>query len=302
MVRATQASSVVLPLRQHAPATVLEFLTAQFPQIPYDVWYARVLDGKVHWQNGDRITLDSQYVAKQRVCYYREVVEEPKIPLYESIVYQDERIIIANKPHFLALHPSGQYVNECLVNRLRIKTGFEQLVPAHRLDRATAGLVILIKEPQYRDAYHGLFRDGAINKTYQALAPLTAELRQQYADGLLARPVYWSVKNRLVKAEPSFLRKVIAGEANSHSEIALLEVCDGIGRFELSPITGKTHQLRVHMQSLGMSILNDRCYPQLLPNAGDDYTHPLKLLAQRVEFTDLISRRHIDIQLDDLKF
>ena len=302
MVRATQASSVVLPLSQHAPATVLDFLTTKFPQIPYDVWRARVLDGKVHWQNGDRIDVDSQYVPKQRVCYYREVVEEPKIPLYESIIYQDERIIIANKPHFLALHPSGQCVNECLVNRLRIKTGFEQLVPAHRLDRATAGLVILIKESQYRDAYHGLFRDGVITKTYQALAQLTTELSQEYPDGKLVAPLRWTVKNRMVKASPSFLRHVVEGEANSHSEIALLEVCDGIGRFELSPITGKTHQLRVHMQSLGMAIINDRCYPQLLPHAEDDYAYPLKLLAQRVAFTDPISGRHIDIQLDDLKF
>lgn len=301
MVRATQASSIVLPLSLHAPETVLDFLTIKFPQIPYDVWLARVVDGKVHWQNGDRVDIDSRYLPKQRVFYYREVVEEPKIPLNESIIYQDERIIIANKPHFLALHPSGQCVNECLVNRLRIKTGFEQLVPAHRLDRATAGLVILIKEPQYRDAYHGLFRDGAINKTYQALAPLTAELRQQYANGRLAQPVRWSVKNRLVKADPSFLRKVITGEVNSHSEIGLLEVNDGIGRFELSPITGKTHQLRVHMQSLGMSIVNDRCYPQLQPHTEDDYAYPLKLLAQRVGFSDPVSGRHIDIQLADLE-
>ncbi|QYK01040.1 pseudouridine synthase [Shewanella psychrotolerans] len=301
MVRATQASSIVLPLSQSAPETVLDFLAIKFPQIPYDVWFARVVDGKVHWQNGDRIDVDSRYLPKQRVFYYREVVEEPKIPLYESIIYQDERIIIANKPHYLALHPSGQCVNECLVNRLRIKTGFEQLVPAHRLDRATAGLVILIKDVQHRDAYHGLFRDGAINKTYQALAPLTAELSQQYANGRLARPACWSVKNRLVKAEPSFLRKVISGEPNSHSEIALLEVSDGIGRFELSPITGRTHQLRVHMQSIGMSIVNDRCYPQLLSPAVDDYRHPLKLLAQRVEFSDPVSGRHIDIQLADLE-
>jgi tRNA pseudouridine32 synthase/23S rRNA pseudouridine746 synthase len=280
---------------------VLDFLAAQFPQIPYDVWRARVLEGKVHWRGGDRVDVDSPYQAKQRVFYYREVAAEAIIPLAESIVYQDERIIIANKPHFLALNPSGQCVNECLVNRLRIKTGYKDLVPAHRLDRATAGLVILVKESRYRDAYHGLFRDGTIDKTYQALAPLTIELKAQYANGRLEKPLRWTVNNRLVKADPSFTMQVVAGAANSHSKIALLEVRDGIGRFELSPITGRTHQLRVHMQSLGMPIVNDRCYPQLLPYAVDDYHHPLKLLAQRVTFTDPVSGRHIDIQLADLQ-
>ncbi|GIU45978.1 pseudouridine synthase [Shewanella algidipiscicola] len=302
MVRASQASYIVLPDHPSAPATVVEFLMTRFSQVSAQEWQSRVRQGKVHWLDGQPIELDSAYRPKQRVYYYREVAQEPRIPFSESILYQDERIIIAHKPHFLALHPSGQFINECLVNRLRIATQVPQLVPAHRLDRATAGIVLLIKQPEYRDAYHGLFRDGAITKTYQALASLTPALARQYSDGQLASPLRWTVKNRLVKSEPSFMMQVTDGEANSHSEVALVEVQKGMGRFELSPITGKTHQLRVHMHSLGMPICNDRCYPSLLPKAADNFAQPLKLLAQRLQFSDPISGRHIDIQLADLPF
>ncbi|MCG9698209.1 pseudouridine synthase [Shewanella sp. Isolate11] len=301
MVRATQASSVVLPETSSAVATVFEFLVQKFPQIDASVWRRRIIDNKVYWHGGEWVTLDSEYRPKQRVYYYREVPQERKIPLEEAVLYQDERIIIAYKPAFLALSPSGQVVNECLVNRLRIKCENEHIVPAHRLDRATAGLVLLVKQPQYRDAYHSLFRDGHISKTYQALAYLTDELKQQYPQGILQAPRCWTVKNRIEAASPSFTRQLVAGEANSHSEIALVEVMGDIGRFQLSPITGRTHQLRLHMHSLGMAIINDRCYPCLQPKAVDDYASPLMLLAQRLQFSDPICGRQIDIALADIQ-
>jgi len=299
-VCATQASYVVLAADVTDKVDVLSFLVARFAQIEPQVWRERILAGKVHWQDGCLITLDSEYRPRARVYYYREVKVETKIPLDEKVLYQDEQIILAFKPHFLALHPSGNVINECLVNRLRIKTGIDSIVPAHRLDRATAGVVLLCLQSEHRQHYHALFKDGNIRKEYQALAKLTPELLASHKAGALILPLNWTVKNRMVKGEPSFTMKVIEGEPNTHSQISLIEVRGDIGVFTLLPITGRTHQLRVHMQSLGMSIVNDRCYPVLQDRAADDYQKPLKLLARRLTFTDPITGKEHDIEVDGL--
>lgn len=297
-VRASQASYVVLPEHVIDKPTVLSFLIERFKQVGSDVWRARILDGKVHWQDGSLIELDTPFKPRARVYYYREVQAEPKVPFDEAILYQDDQVLLAFKPHFLALHPSGNFVNECLVNRLRIKTGIETMVPAHRLDRATAGIVMMILQPETRTQYHDLFKNHQIVKEYQALARLTPELLTKSQIGELELPIHWTVKNRMVKGEPSFTMKVVEGEPNTHSQITLIMVKGEFGLFKLSPITGKTHQLRVHMQSLGMPILNDRCYPELQPKSADVYSKPLKLVAKRLKFIDPVTQIALDIECE----
>ncbi|PVZ71764.1 pseudouridine synthase [Pelagibaculum spongiae] len=300
-VRAAQASSVVLPETVTDQPTVFGFLTSHFPQIGADVWRQRILDGKVHWHDGQLISLDSQFVPRQRVYYYREVAKESLIPFEEKLLFQNDHILLVYKPHFLAVNPSGNFVNECLVNRLRLKLDNPNIVASHRLDRATAGIMLLCKQPENRHLYHELFKQRKISKTYQAIATLSSPL-QQLEQGQLAVPQNWSVRNHIAKATPSFMRHVIDGEANSHSEISLIEVNNNLGLFELEPVTGKTHQLRLHMMSLGMPIHNDRLYPQLLDKAADDFENPLKLLAKRLRFTDPITQQKIDVSCEGLNF
>lgn len=301
-VRAAQASSVVLPETVTDKPTVLSFLVSYFKAIPAATWIERIENGKVHWRDGELITLESEFIPRARVYYYREVQQESLIPFKEQVLLRNERLIIAFKPHFLAVNPTGNFVNECLVNRLRIKMNNEQIVACHRLDRATAGVMLLSTSADSRHDYHQLFKSGNISKTYQAIAKLSDELMSQVTANTLTLPTHWTVKNRLVKAEPSFMMKVGSGEPNSHSEISLVEVKDGFGLFELTPITGRTHQLRVHMMSLGMPILNDRLYPELLDKAADDFDNPLKLMAKRLAFTDPITAEIIDISCDGFLF
>lgn len=288
-VRATHASHIVLPENVTDKATVFSFLSDHFKQIDASVWQQRIMNGKVHWRDGRLITLDCAFVPRERVYYYREVAVEKKIPFSEKVIYEDANIMVAYKPHFLAVSPSGQFVNECLVNRLRIKTGIETLVTAHRLDRATAGLMLLSKHVEQRCLYHDLFKHGNITKHYQAIARLTPELQRQHQQGELTLPRHWTVKNRIVKGDPSFTMKIADGVANSHSEIALIDAKGEFGLFRLSPITGKTHQLRLHMNSLGMPLVNDRLYPKLLDRCDDNFAQPLQLLAQQLAFTDPVS-------------
>lgn len=297
---AAQPSYIVLPRQADAPATVFEFLVGHFTQVTAEQWQQRIIDGKVHWQDGQLIELTTPYRPATRVYYYREVSHEKKIPFAEQILYQDEYKIIVVKPHFLPVTPSGHFVNECLVHRLRIATGIETIAPAHRLDRDTAGVMLMTVQPETRHRYHELFAKGRIHKRYHALAKLTPPLLQQYQQGELVLPYSVTVKNRLQKSTPSFLMQIVEGENNSHSEISLVAVKGDIGLFELSPITGKTHQLRMHMLSLGMPLINDRFYPELQPKTEDDFERPLQLMARSLEFTDPMTNQPHFFEVDGL--
>lgn len=277
---AAQPSEITLPAVNDNWPTVLAFLCSHFARIPAEVWLARVRAGKVFWYQGEAITEHSPFLPSRRLCYYREVVAEPLIPFTHQIVYQDEHILVADKPHFLPVTPGGDFVNECLLQRLKNQTGITTLVPLHRLDRDTAGLVMFSVQPASRAAYYQLFSGGGIEKSYQARAYL--------GDSAVA-PQQWQVRNRIEKAEPRFLNKICEGDDNAWSTITLCTVQDGIGHFQLIPHTGKTHQLRLHMQSLGWPILHDRYYPRLLPKNTSDFSQPLQLLAEKLSFTDPIS-------------
>lgn len=280
MAIANAPSKLSLPQHNPGVSTVLEYLIFKFPGITSDVWQQRMADGKVHWHGGSLITAQSAYAPQQRVYYYREVASEPVIPFAEKIIFEDELILVAYKPHFLPVMPGGQYVEECLQNRLRNKTGNQQLQAMHRIDNPTAGLVLFAVNPSSRAHYHGLFEAHLVSKTYQAIA------------STLTHPVIdnqqWEVKNRLQRSQPRFLMQIVEGQANSHSRIRCIKQCADKALFELHPITGKTHQLRVHMQSLGLPLLHDNYYPQIQPI---DYSKPLQLLAQKLQFTDPITQQ-----------
>lgn len=282
---ANRPSEITLPATNPGCANLLEFLCLQFPRIAADIWQARFAAGKIHWFGGEVVTATTPFSPSRRLCYYREVTAEPKIPFAHQLVYQDEHILIACKPHFLPVTPGGDYVNECLLERLKQQYQLADLVAVHRLDRETAGLVLFSKEPQSRAAYYQLFASGQIQKSYQAVAQLP--VGSQVTAGQ-----QWQVNNRLEKSEPKFLMQQVSGEINARSIIQLLEVKQDLGLFQLQPLTGKTHQLRVHMLGLGMPLLYDKYYPQLLPKAELEFSRPLQLLAKTLSFVDPISGKH----------
>ena len=284
MAIASTPSRLSLPQNNPGVTTVLEYLVLKFPAITSDVWKRRMVEGKVHWHDGSLIDSNSAFAAQQRVYYYREVDSEPVIPFAEKIVFQDESILVAYKPHFLPVTPGGEYVEECLQNRLRKKSGNQQLQALHRIDRATAGLVLFSANPDSRQHYHRLFASHQVKKTYQAVACTEHNppvIKQQ-----------WQVKNRVEKVGTRFLMHIVDGQANSHSLIRCLRSSGDKALFELNPITGRTHQLRLHMQSLGWPILHDSYYPRLQePRESNDFSKPLQLLAQRLEFIDPITQQ-----------
>ncbi|NPU93343.1 MAG: pseudouridine synthase [Gammaproteobacteria bacterium] len=256
-------------------SSVLQFLAARFPAIAADRWRERMLRGDVFDAQGQPIPPDSPYRPGTRLYYYRELETELPVPFPHKILHEDEHLLVADKPHFLPTVPSGSYLHETLISRLRHEWGQGDLEVLHRLDRDTAGLVLIAKHPGARDAYHRLFRERRVEKVYLAMAPLNSALEFP-----LTRA------SHIGSAADFYRRQEGAGEVNAITRIELAQQIDGLGLYRLYPVTGKTHQLRIHMAALGMPILNDPYYPRETPREPGDFSQPLQLLAQALTFAD----------------
>ena len=274
--RDSRASTVHLPAGTWT--RVLDALCAHFPAISRAQWLDRIERGRVLDGQGVAITSDTPYREGMRIHYYREVVDEQEIPFTETVLHVDEHLVVADKPHFLPVTPAGGFVEQTLLRRLIRRLGNPHLVPLHRIDRATAGLVLFSANPVSRATYQALFRERRIAKRYEALAaPLTE----------IEFPLCRS--SRIVRGEPFFRMSEVAGEPNSETRIEVIERGATHWRYALYPVTGRKHQLRVHMAALGAAIMHDTCYPALRERAADDYAKPLKLLAQELAFVDPLS-------------
>lgn len=274
-------SIVTMPKTEKPYPSIPAFLSMRFPAISWETWETRISEGKVLDENRQRITPDSKYTPLSRIFYFREVSAETIIPFAEKILHLDDEILVACKPHFLPVTPGGRYVDECLLNRLRVSTGIEDLVPLHRIDRETAGLVLFSVNKMSRGLYGTLFMNGLVEKTYHALSACLPT--QETAS--------WDVEDRIERGEPWFRMKTAPGRVNARSGINLVEVNGERARFTLQPRTGKTHQLRIHMSSLGFGILNDRYYPELEAEREDNFDTPLQLVAHMLRFKDPHSGR-----------
>ncbi len=273
-----------MPAADKPYPSILDFLIRRFPQVLRTIWEQRILDGKVLDDGGIPITVTSEYTPFKRIFYFREVEQERVIPFAEKILFQNDELLVACKPHFLPVTPGGPYVAECLLNRLRKRTGNDDLVPVHRIDRETAGIVLFSANRKTRGLYNELFVHGKVEKSYQAVAECSCTPEK----------TEWDLENRIVNGEPWFRMKTAPGEANSRSIIKLVEARSKLARFILKPLTGKTHQLRLHMSGLGFRIQNDKYYPDLQPEIADDFNHPLQLIAKTVKFHDPISGEQME--------
>lgn len=260
--------------------TVLDFLLERMPDISRDEWLQRFADQLVLDESAQPVAATQSYKPLTKVYYYRHIPNEPVLPEKARIVFEDEHLIVADKPHFMPVTPAGRYVQQSLLVQLKHLADNDDLVPLHRIDRETAGLVMFGKRLQDRDAYHALFRDKQMHKVYEAVAA--------YNPALQLPRLHTS---RLQPDTLFFRSQEVDGEPNSETRISLLKVEGARALYQLEPISGKRHQLRVHMMALGLPLEGDQFYPNVLrgPDADEDFSHPLQLLAQRVSFTDPVT-------------
>jgi tRNA pseudouridine32 synthase / 23S rRNA pseudouridine746 synthase len=241
------------------------------------------------------------------IWYYRTLPPETRIPVDISILHQDEHLLVVDKPHFLPTTPGGTYIQESALVRLRNQLNLPDLIPMHRLDRMTAGVLLLSTNPETRGKYQVLFEKRQVQKEYECVSAA------EPAAGYPAVDFPVVVRNRMTKSRSYLLAEVIEGEPNAETRVERLETFDGgtssqtavtsatgnqgaqrLARYRLEPHSGKTHQLRVHMASLGLGIVNDAFYPDLLDKAPDDYAKPLQLLARGIRFVDPISKQPVE--------
>nr|WP_238319432.1 pseudouridine synthase [Xanthomonas maliensis] len=263
--------------------TVLDALCACFPAIAPERWRERFARGLVRDADGRALALSAPYRVGAEIRYFREVADEPVIPYVETVVHADADLVVACKPHFLPVAPAGAYVRETLLTRLAQRLDNPALVPLHRIDRETAGLVLFSANPATRGIYQALFRERRIRKHYLAVAPPLPLLTFPHVH-----------RSRLEPGTPFFRMQEGAGAPNSETVIDVVARGTTTWTYRLEPVTGRKHQLRVHMAALGAAILHDRYYPLLEAQRPDDPQRALQLYAHTLVFDDPCTgeRRH----------
>ena len=249
--------------------------------------------GEIVGEGGVRLDRHTRLEDHTFIWYYRTLPQETRLPVEINILHQDEHLLVVDKPHFLPTTPGGTYIQETALVRLRNQLGLPDLIPMHRLDRMTAGVLLLSTNPDTRGKYQVLFEKRQVQKEYECVS--AAEPAAGHPAGVFPA----LVRNRMVKSRDYLLAEVVEGEPNTETRIEQLKTFDAgtHGRralYRLEPHTGKTHQLRVHMASLGLGIVNDAFYPELLDKAPDNYSKPLQLLARGIRFVDPISKQPVE--------
>ncbi|KQE14179.1 pseudouridine synthase [Acinetobacter pittii] len=279
MIDGVSASQVYLPVQTDAQ-TIYEYLCGHFAHIKTEEWEQRFQDGLIYAANGQKLTLDSPYQSNSHIFYYRFLAYEPHVPFEHRILFENNDLLVVDKPHFLTISPTGQYVQETLLVRLKKQTGNEFLTPIHRLDRETAGVVLFCKRVESRGIYQQLFAERQVNKIYHAIAAYRKDLN-------FPQTLYL----HLDKGHPFYTMQVIENaKANTQTDIELIEHNQIWAKYRLTPTTGKQHQLRVHLNYLEIPIKNDPFYPVVQHKAEDDFSEPLQLLAKHISFTDPLTK------------
>jgi tRNA pseudouridine32 synthase/23S rRNA pseudouridine746 synthase len=233
---------------------------------------AKVLAGEAVDADGAVVDDATVLPAGASVYLYRDLPDEVPVPFDIPVLHRDSDIVVVDKPHFLATMPRGRHVAQTALVRLRRELDLPELSPAHRLDRLTAGVLLFTTRRELRGAYQTLFARAEVSKTYLARAAV---------DPALALPRV--VRSRIVKRRGRLQAVCEPGSPNAETMVELISA-DGL--YRLTPRTGRTHQLRVHMTSLGLPITGDPLYPNVLDVPADDFSTPLELLAQSLEFDD----------------
>lgn len=269
-------SCVVLP--SLGQGLLLDFLAQRLPAVSHQDWLRRLQAAEVVDETGLAATAQTPFTPGLRYYYYRELPEETSIPFQETVLYQDEHILVADKPHFLPVVPAGRYLQQTLLVRLKRSLGLRDLSPVHRIDRDTAGLVLFSVQRATRGAYQALFREREVRKVYEAVAPWRADLHFPRTH-----------ESRLEESGHFFRMHEVPGAPNAVTAMDILEQAGGWARYRLQPLTGKRHQLRVQMAALGLPLRGDCFYPEVNDPPEGDYSNPLQLLARWLEFQDPVT-------------
>lgn len=298
-----------------APATIADYLIARFYPNDPQIIHARFNTGEVRLDDGTILTSDSPYMPGERIWYFRELADEPQLPSDMPVLYEDEHVLAIDKPHFLPTTPRGAYIAQTALTKLRVREQNPLLIPIHRLDRPTAGVLLFAKTVEARRPFQMMFQHRQVSKTYRAVAPVPADPaateQALSAEGLQVRSNIQKIRDQLQVQQLSEEQCAARGvEPNTLTTAKILRTFTPSAQavegwraepnrdwafYDLAPHTGKTHQLRAHLNMLGSPILGDVLYPQVLPDAPDRPEYPLQLLAYSLHFEHPITGERVDL-------
>lgn len=298
-----------------APATIADYLIARFYPNDPQVIHARFNTGEVRLDDGTILTGDSPYMPGERIWYFRELADEPQLPSDMPVLYEDEHVLAIDKPHFLPTTPRGSYIAQTALTKLRVREQNPLLIPIHRLDRPTAGVLLFAKTVDARRPFQMMFQHRQVSKTYRAVAPVPADAaaaeQALSAEGLQVRSHIQKIRDQLQVQQLSEQECAAQGvEPNTLTTVKILRTFTPSAQavegwraepnrewalYDLAPHTGKTHQLRAHLNMLSSPILGDVLYPQVLPDAPDRPEYPLQLLAYSLHFEHPITGERVDL-------
>lgn len=297
------------------PATIADYLIARFYPNDPQIIHARFNTGEVRLDDGTILTSDSPYMPGERIWYFRKLADEPELPSDMPVLYEDEHVLAIDKPHFLPTTPRGSYIAQTALTKLRVREQNPLLIPIHRLDRPTAGVLLFAKTVEARRPFQMMFQHRQVSKTYRAVAPVPADPaaaeQTLSAEGLQVRSHIQKIRDRLQVQQLSEQECAAQGvEPNTLTTAKILRTFTPSAQaveswraepnrewalYDLAPHTGKTHQLRAHLNMLSAPILGDVLYPQVLPDAPDRPEYPLQLLAYSLHFEHPITGERVDL-------
>ena len=302
-----------------APVTIADYLVARFYPNDPQIIHARFNTGEVRLDDGTILSSDSPYMPGERIWYFRELADEPELPSDMPVLYEDEHVLAIDKPHFLPTTPRGAYIAQTALTKLRVREQNPLLIPIHRLDRPTAGVLLFAKTVQARRPFQMMFQHRQASKTYRAVAPVPADVtaaeQALSTEGLQVRSHIQKIRDQLQVQQLSEQECAAQGvEPNTLTTVKILRTFTPSAQavegwraepalnekqewalYDLEPHTGKTHQLRAHLNLLGSPILGDVLYPQVLPDTPDRPEYPLQLLAYSLHFEHPITGERVDL-------
>ena len=237
--------------RRYAGLPLLDALNESFPGFGKESWEEALRTGCVQDPRQSLKPADPQMITKEgdRFLQLMPNTVEPAVSSDIELVFEDESLVVVNKGAPLPVHPSGRFNKNTLLEILKLAYAPEFLRPCHRLDANTTGLTILAR--RYKDSLNvqSQFSEGKVSKTYLARVEGIVPWDTMICDAAIDR-----------EALPNGGRKITADGAPSKTEFRVIARCENHTILEALPITGRTHQIRLHAAFLGHPISNDPLY------------------------------------------